>query len=179
MSLFTATLLTALILILVGAVFTWNGAPVASIAKKLPRSKRFTLITFGIGSAWFLYKVMHLGEADFGSYSNILLIAFGAISFFSYFFVPDFLAVRGATIIGLLGSSALLDSAFAQYDIPARLFLVAFAYLVICLCIYLAVSPFRVRDFFDWLFKAPIRPKLFGGAILLYGLVLTGVAFTY
>ncbi|MCZ6671450.1 MAG: hypothetical protein O7C75_00785, partial [Verrucomicrobia bacterium] len=126
-----------------------------------------------------LYKVTQLGEADFGNYRNVLIAVFASIAVLSYYFVPDFLAVRGVCICLLLGAAELLSSAFALYDIPGRLFLVVFAYFLIVLSIYLAVAPYRARDFFEWLFQTQGRPKFIGGLVLVYGLVLSITAFTY
>jgi len=179
MTLFTATLITALVLLALGAVLIWNGEPVSTIAKSLPRSRRFTIIAFGLGAIWFLWRVIHLGEADFGNHRNLLFILFGAVALSSFFVVPDFLGIRGLTILSLLSADKLLDSAFALYDIPSRLFLVVFAYLVIVLSIWLAVSPFRVRDFFNWLFQSSLRPRALGVVLASYGLVLTVCAITY
>ena len=179
MTLFTATLLSALLLLLIGGVLIWNGEKVSAIARELPRSRRFTVLVFGLGAVWFLWKVSNLGEADFGNYRTLLLIAFAAIALLSYFFVPDFLAVRGACVVALMASAELLDAAFSLYETPARLFLVVLAYLLICLSMYLAVVPYRVRDFFQWLFQTPGRPRLIGGLVLFYGLILSIAAFTY
>ena len=179
MTLFAATLITALVLLLAGGILLWNGEQVSSIAQRLPRSRRFTVLIFGLGTVWFLWKVSNLGEADFGNYRTVLLTVFAAIGLLSYFFVPDFLAVRGVCIVALLSSGKLLDSAFSLYDTPARLFLVVFAYLMICLSIYLAVVPYRARDFIQWLFRTQGRPRFFGGLVLFYGLILSIAAFSY
>ena len=45
--------------------------------------------------------------------------------------------------------------------------------------LYLAAYPFRLRDFFDWLFRAPGRPRLLGAILLAYGLATSAAAFTY
>jgi hypothetical protein len=179
LSLFTATLLTSLLLLSIGGILFWNNKTVASFIKGLPRSRRFTVLAFGVGSLWFIYKVSQLGEADFGNYSDKLMMLFGAIAVLSYFFVPDFLAIRGVCICMLLGASELLSSAFALYDVPARLFLVVFAYILIILGIYLAVAPYRARDFVEWLFQTQGRPKLIGGLVIAYGLMLSIAVFTY
>ncbi|MCB1124335.1 MAG: hypothetical protein KJT03_22475 [Verrucomicrobiae bacterium] len=179
LSLFTATLLTALVLLVFGGSLFWNNKTFASFLKGLPRSRRFTALAFGLGSVWFIYKVSQLGEADFGNHSGKLMILFAAIAALSYFYVPDFLAIRGICICGLLAAGEMLNSAFALYDIGTRHFLTVFAYFVIVLSIYLAVAPYRARDFLDWLFQVQARPKLIGGAIFLYGLVLSIAAFTY
>jgi len=179
LSLFSITILSGICLLLVGAGLFWNDKTIASIVKGLPRSRRFTLLAFGVGSIWFIYKVSQLGEADFGNWRTQLMLLFGAIALLSYFFVPDFLAIRGVSICFLLGAGEMLTSAFALYDMTARLFLSVFAYILIALSIYLAVAPYRVRDFFEWLFQTQGRPKVIGGAIFTYGLVLSIAAFTY
>lgn len=179
LSLFTATLLTALCLLLLGGVLFWNDKSVSGVAKGLPRSRRFTLLAFGVGTVWFIYKVSQLGEADFGNYRNLLMVVFGVIAVLSYFYVPDFLAVRGVCVCLLLAAAEMLRSAFALYAIPGRLFLVVFAYLLIVLSIYLAVAPYRARDFFEWLFQTQGRPKILGGLLFGYGLILSIAAFTY
>lgn len=104
LSLFSVTILSGICLLLVGAVLFWNDKTIASIAKGLPRSRRFTLLAFGVGSIWFIYKVSQLGEADFGNWRTQLMLLFGAIALLSYFFVPDFLAIRGVCICFLLGA---------------------------------------------------------------------------
>jgi hypothetical protein len=179
LTLFTATIIPGICLILAGGLLFWNDNSVSSITKRLPRSRRFTLLAFGLGSIWFIYKVSHLGEADFGNHRNLLMGIFAIIAALSYFFVPDFLAVRGVCIIWLLAAMEMLSSAFGLYDVSSRLFLTVFAYLLIVLSIYLAVAPYRARDFLEWLFKRASRPKLFGAVLLAYGLILSVVAFTY
>lgn len=179
LSIFAATIITGICLLLIGGLLIWNDKSVSSIAKGLPRSRRFTLVAFGIGSLWFIYKVSQLGEADFGNHRNLLMSIFAIIAVLSYFYVPDFLAIRGVCIIWLLAAAEMLNAAFALYDTPGRLFLVVFAYFLILLSIYLAVAPYRSRDFFEWLFKTQGRSKMIGGILAVYGLVLSVAAFTY
>ncbi|TVR48764.1 MAG: hypothetical protein EA425_13675 [Puniceicoccaceae bacterium] len=179
MSLFAATLLTALALVVVGILLIWNGAPVAAYARSFPRSRRAAYFTMGASTLWTLYRVTQLGEADFGNYSNLILAAFLALAVLAFVYVPDFLSVRGACILCLLIADLLLRAAFMQYDQPARLFLVGFVYAAILLALYLAVSPFRLRDFFNWLFAHPFRTRLVGGIALGYGLVLGVAAASY
>jgi hypothetical protein len=179
LSLFTATIITSICLVLVGALLFWNDNSISSIIKGLPRSRRFTILAFGIGSMWFIYKVSQLGVADFGNHRNLLMGIFGVIAVLSYFFVPDFLAVRGVCVIWLLAATEMLSSAFALYDIPSRIFLTIFAYILIVLSIYLAVAPYRARDFVEWLFKQDRRAKFLGAVLAAYGLILSIVAFAY
>jgi len=54
MSLFLATLLPGLFLVLLGGLLCWNGAPVAAQARALPRSRAAAYLFFGLGAAFFL-----------------------------------------------------------------------------------------------------------------------------
>jgi hypothetical protein len=59
------------------------------------------------------------------------------------------------------------------------LWLVGFTYLLLTLTLYVGASPYRMRDFNNWLFDGHNRPRLLGGFLSLYGLLLAGVAFNY
>ncbi len=61
----------------------------------------------------------------------------------------------------------------------ARLFLVTFVYVATVVSLILGATPYKLRDFFDLLYKVDSRPKRFGGLFAAYGLLLIGVAFTY
>lgn len=179
MSLFFATFLTALILLVCGAVLIWNGPMVGAVARRFPRSQRAAYVTMGLGAAWTLYRVTQLGEADFGSYRTQIFIGFLALTILAFRFVPDFLSVRGLCVLILLSSDVLLTAAYMRYEEPARLFLVSLVYAMILLALYLAVSPFRVRDFFQWMFARNNRARAVGAVVSMYGLVLLGAAISY
>jgi hypothetical protein len=51
--------------------------------------------------------------------------------------------------------------------------------LLVPAAIWLGVQPYRLRDFFEWLFVRPGRARVVGSALLVYGLVVAVVAFTY
>lgn len=177
MTLFQATLFTGLFLIAFGAHFLWHGMRSAESVQAFPRSKVAAYILLGTAAAWFLYKVTQLGPADFGQYKNILFIVFLVVALGSYIYVPDFLAVRGLAALILLIAGALLDASFMYYG--SALILKLFVYLAIVLALILGANPYKLRDFFEWLYKEERRPKIFGGIFAAYGLVLLGVAFTY
>lgn len=178
MTLFQATLFTGIALILFGAHFLWHGMRSENGLKAFPRSQIGAYLLFGSASAWFLFHVWNLGPADFGQYRQILfaLFAFTAVS--AFYLVPDFLAVRGLAALLLLGAQPLLDAAYMQ-DPSARLFLVSFVYLVIVIAIVIGASPYRVRDFINWLYARPSRPRIFGALFVIYGGLLSAVAFSY
>lgn len=179
MTLTLATLIPAIFLILLGVSFLLGNSAIIATFKAFPRSKTAAGVLFGAGALWFLYNVWHLSEADFGEYHTGLLIGFGIVAALSFIYVPDFLAVRGACVLMLLVAMPLLDAGYMVYNLPqVNLYKIA-VYLGIGLALYLGASPFRLRDFFQWLFATKSRPRALGGALLVYGLLLAVVAFTY
>ncbi len=178
MSLFTATLIPGLVLLAAGAFLFLMREKVEKLATKSLRSMPAAIFTMGLGGGWFLYHVAQLGEADFGNYRTLLLVFFLGVGLLSFFHVRDFLAVRGAAILWLLIAKVLLDAAFMQPQ-TSRLLLVGLVYIGILLALYLGTVPFRLRDFFDWLFGRESRVKFFGSLFAGYGLVLCLVSFTY
>jgi hypothetical protein len=179
MSLFLATLLPGLALALLGGVLLATRPAVVASLTILPRSPTAAMFLFGGGTLWFLWQVWHLSAADFGEYHVLLTVAFAAVAGLAFKCVPDFLAVRGLCVLVLLASAPLLGAAYMEYSRPQRLLLVMPVYLLIAAAIWLGVQPYRLRDFFNWLFLRPGRTRGVGGALLGYGLLLAVVAFTY
>ncbi len=179
MSLFLATLLTALAFLVVGVLLLWNGPPIGALARGFPRSRRAAWVTMGLGAAWTLYRVTRLGEADFGDYKTPLFIGFAALAVLVFRYVPDFLSVRGACVLALLVADVLLTAAYMRHEQPGRLLMVVPVYAMIGLALFLAVSPYRVRDFFQWLFARAHRPRILGGIAGAYGIAVLCAALTY
>jgi hypothetical protein len=178
MTLFQATIFTAIALIAIGAHFLWHGMRSAKSVQAFPRSQVAAYLLLGTAAAWFLYKVTQLGPADFGQYKNLLFLVFLVVAVGSFYFVPDFLAVRGLAALMLLTAGSLLDAAYLELP-TARLFLVSFVYVSIVAALILGANPYKLRDFFEWLYRKAARPRIFGGIFAAYGLLLLGVAFSY
>jgi len=179
MSLTLATLIPGLILLVLGTLLAVGNSAITAMFKAFPRSKAATVVFFGGGAAWFLFRVWNLSPADFGEYRNLLFIGFAAVAVLSFKLVPDFLAVRGLCVLVLLGASTLLEAAYGEYAHPQRLFMVSLVYLFIAAAIYLGGAPYRMRDFLDWLYRAPARARALGAALAVYGILLAGVSFSY
>ena len=178
MSLFSATLAAGLILVALGAPLLLDHSGIKAAMRAFPRSASAGYVAFGAGAAWFLYNVWNLSKADFGEYRTILFIGFAAIAILAFRCVPDFLGVRGACALVLIGAAPFLDAAFMEYDRPQRLFMVAFIYGALALAIWLGAQPWRLRDFLGWLFARPARSRGLGGFLVAYGFLLCGVSFT-
>lgn len=179
MSLLLATLLPGLLLAALGAALFLQTPVIVSTFKSLPRSRTATFAFFYGGAAWFLERIWDLSTADFGDYRIPLFVGFAAVAVLAFFFVPDFLAVRGLCILTLLAGWSLLKPGYLNFDHPQQNFLTAFVYLCVVLALWLGVQPWRLRDFFQWMFATSGRPRAVGGALLGYGLLLCAVAFTY
>ena len=178
MSLFLATLLTGLVLLAGGLWLAVWGGRAESAVRAFPRSRPAAYVLLGGAAAWFLYEVLQLGPADFGKYKHILFAVFLVTAVGAFHFVPDFLAVRGLAGLILLTAGVLLDAAFLE-DPQLRLFLVGFVYLAIIAALVLGASPYKLRDFLDWLYRRGPRLRAVGAAFAAYGLLLVAVAFAY
>jgi hypothetical protein len=178
-SLFTFTLLAALVLLLLGMPVLIAGARLEPVLKAFPRHRLTAIITMVIGGGWFLWKITQLGQSDFGDYKNLLLILFGATLIGSILYVQDFLAVRGVAIIVLLSANTGLKAAFGLYDIPSRLVLVSILYLFIVAAIYYGTMPFKMRDTVNWLYTAPVRVRALGSVFTAMGIALLISASLY
>ncbi len=179
MSLTTATLIPGLILLALGGPLLLNRSGYVATLKALPRSTRAAYLFFGVGAAWFLYGIWNLSPADFGDYRKWLFGGFAAIAILAFKCVPDFLAVRGLCTIVLMGAMPLLEAAYMEYDKPQRLAMVTAVYIALSCAIWLGAQPWRLRDFFGWLFARPERTRTVGGALTGYGLLLAILAFSY
>ena len=179
MSLTLATLLPGILLLIVGGLLLVGNSAIVTSFKAMPRSPVATAIFFGGAAIWFLTRIWTLSTADFGEYRTLLLIGFSAVAVLSFVYVPDFLAVRGLAALMLLAAKPLLDAAYMEYHHPQRLFMVSIVFVGIASAIYLGAVPFRLRDFFGWLFGTASRGRVLGAALAGYGLLLSVVAFTY
>jgi len=179
MSLTLATLIPGILLLLLGVPLALVRSGAIAVLKAFPRSQAASYVLFGVSIAWFLYNIAHLSPADFGDYKVALFIFFGIVGVAAFKCVPDFLAVRGLAALVLLSASGFLGAAFMEYDLPQRLFMVSFVYVAIAGSIWLGAQPWRLRDFFEWLFRTPGRTRALGIAATAYGIVLLIVAFSY
>jgi len=181
MSLFLATLLAGLFLTIVGGLLVWNHSLIGSSARAGLRSGWVAGLLFGSAAGWFIWRISQLGESDliFVQTPQPIMAGFAVLAVLAFIYAPDFLAVRGGSALMLLSAEPLLNSAYMEYQYPQRLLLVSAVYSGLCLALYLAAAPYRLRDFLGWLFQAPGRPRWLGGGLLLYGLATAIAAFTY
>lgn len=179
LSLTQSTLLLGLILLAVGGSLLLKYSSVSAIARSFPRSEQAGKVLMILAMAWTGWKVWNLGSMDYGDYKQYILIGFGVLGALSFKYAADFLSVRASTILYLFFADAMVDSAWMRYEEPLRLLMVFPVYVGIALSLYLAYAPYRVRDFFTWAFAVQSRAKTVALVMAAYGLVLSGVAFTF
>jgi len=178
MTLFWATFIVGTVLVLTGILPLIQSKAIEQFCMRSLRSNLATMLLLGLATAWFCLELSQLGEPDFGNHKQKLLWGYLIVSFLSYFYVPDFLAVRGLAALLLLSCDAVLDAAYME-DPVSRLFLVGFIYLLIVLSMYVGALPYRLRDFFEWLFAKAWRIQCLAVVLIGYGLLLVGVSFSY
>ncbi len=167
MNLYISTAILATLCLAAGlAFFSEKFKP---LAFKFLRSPRAAVALFGAGIVWFVLILLNLSEADFGNYKFILIAIFGGAGLLAFKYLPDFLSVRGLSVVMLLALREFIDSAY-MLDIPARLTMVAIAYVLVVAFIYFGCLPYRMRDLFEWLWQKSSRVKSFGGLFILAAL---------
>jgi len=150
-----------------------------SLARKFPRSQPAGWVLMLLGTAWFLYIVNYEPIADFSAYKNVMMLGFGAVGVLACIFVPDFLAVRGLAIVLMLLGKMMVDTGRPHLgESPCVLIVQGLAYVFVIAGIWLTVTPWRLRDWLDWLTATEQRLRLTSGVRLAFGLFLVGLGLT-
>ena len=179
MELFGITILTSFLFCLAGGLFFADKTPLRSFLAEFPRSRKLAHLFISLSVFWFLYRhVSQLSEADFGEYKVLIGILSIGIAIGSCFFVSDFLAVRGLSILILFYSREALDLAFLQ-EPASRLYLVAIVYALVIGAIYFGAWPFKMRDFMKWVLSKRTRSRNLGLLLILNGVLMTITALSY
>lgn len=176
MNLYLSTAVLAALCLALGAAFFWPAFK--GLAFKFLRSPKASIVFFGGALIWFMWILYNLSEADFGNYKSILMLVFGGAGLLAFKYLPDFLSVRGLSVLMLLSLREFIDSAF-MLDIPSRLVMVSIAYALVLAFIYFGCLPYRMRDLFEWLWERPSRVRAFGSLFVLAALSMYGAMIFY
>jgi cell division protein FtsW (lipid II flippase) len=176
MDLKVAEFLVGMVLVFCGSSLVFRTEFCEYFLRKFLRSETANTVTFSVAGAWFLGHVLTLGESDFGQYKYLFFIFFLTIILVALAKLRDFLSVRGAAILALLTANELLKVAYMQPYV-SRLVLVAFIYAAIVAGMIFGGWPYKGRDFVDFLFLHPTRPRLCGLGATVYGILLLTTIF--
>ena len=129
------------------------------------------------GTAWFVWNLYSSNLTDFAEWRPIMYAGSVLLGVGCCFFVQDYLAVRGACVVALLGCDAILDVQ-RIHDSPWRAVLAGWCYLVIVFSVWWVQAPWRVRDLAGWLVAAPGRLGRVGAGVAAFGAFVVALALT-
>lgn len=142
--------------------------------RSLPRSIPIGRTLMLLATAWFLWNLRQENISDFSAFKPYLYAGFGLVGVGCCFFVKDFLGARGFAVVLLLLAKLTMDTA-RWAPSSSRLLLIAWAYAWVAFGIAITVSPWRLRDYFEWISATPTRIR-FGCLLrLAFGLLIAGL----
>ncbi len=148
-------------------------------ARRFPRSMRWGWTLMLLGTVWFLFNLSEESIADFAAYKNFLLVGFAGVGIGSCIFVQDFLGARGLAVTLLLLAKTMVDSGRPALPYTSwALCIQIWAYIFVIAGIWLTISPWRLRDWINWLTANPARLKLVCGANLGLALLVCALGLT-
>ena len=178
MILFSITLFSSIFLLSIGLFLLLKKELFISFIQNQLRCRLNAIFLFGGGLVWFLLNILSLSELNFGSHKDLLFIFFLFLGLSSFFLIPDFLAVRGFSVLILLLARPLLDLAFLERS-KSRLFFIIYIYCNIIIALYLAIFPYKLRDLLIFLRNKSIWTTILAFFCLFYGSILVIVSFNY
>jgi hypothetical protein len=144
-----------------------NPQKFAATVRQFPRNLPAGVCLMLLGTGWFIWNVNIEPVADFAAYKSAMMMAFAGIGILSCFFVQDFLAVRGLAVVFLLLAKAMVDIGRPHLgETPWVLVIQGWAYLLVIAGIWLTITPWKLRDFLNWMTATQARIKV-GSAIRL------------
>ena len=146
-------------------------------ARKFPRSLPVGYVLTLAGTVWFIWNVNHESLADFESLKPLLFTLFIGVGLGTCFFVRDFLAVRGLSILLLLLGKLMVDTErWAVSD--WRLVIAVWAYLLVLAGMWFTISPWRLRDLVYCGTASDARIRVTSGLRFAFGLFVAVLGLT-
>jgi hypothetical protein len=144
-----------------------NPQKFVATVRSFPRNLPAGVFLMLLGTAWFVWNVNNEPVADFAAFKPAMMTAFAGIGILACFYVQDFLAVRGLAVVFLLLAKTMLDTGRPHLaETPWVLVIQVWAYLLIFAGIWFTVTPWKLRDFLNWMTATQSRVKI-GSAIRL------------
>src|SRR2546430_4991871 len=151
-------------------------AAFAAAVRKFPRSVPWGFALMLLGTCWFLWNLSQESISDFAAYKNVLFAGFAAVGIGACIFVQDFLAARGLAVVLLLLAKLMVDTGRPYLERTWWVLVFqAWAYVLVIAGMWLTISPWRLRDLFDWATANEKRIKLGCGLRLAFGLFIAAL----
>lgn len=154
-----------------------NPSEFAAAARKFPRSIPVGYVLTLAGTAWFMWNVSHESLADFENLKPILFTLFIGVGLGTCFFVQDFLAVRGLSVLLLLLGKLMVDAerwAASEW----RLVIAVWAYAMVLCGMWFTISPWRMRDLVYWGTANESRIRVTSAVRFAFGIFVAALGFT-
>ncbi len=176
----------SLVSILVGSVILLPGAASVAAPAAVTGPIRGFARTVGLGcvlvllaTAWFVYNLKVESIADFEPMKPALMAILVALGVGTCVFLQDFIAVRGLAALMLLTAKVMVDAGRPHLgESPLILVNQTLAYVFVFFGMWLTVSPWRLRDWANWITATPGRLKAVGALGGLLGAALLGLGLT-
>ncbi len=149
----------------------------AAAARKFPRSIPLGYALTLAGTAWFMWNVSHESLADFEKLKPILFTLFIGVGLGTCFFVQDFLAVRGVSVLLLLLAKLMVDAGRWERS-DWRLVIVVWAYVLVLAGMWFTVSPWRLRDLLYWATANEKRIRVGSALRAAFGIFVAALGLT-
>jgi hypothetical protein len=146
-------------------------------ARKFPRSIPMGWVLTLAGTAWFMWNVSHESLADFEKLKPILFTLFIGVGLGTCFFVQDFLAVRGFSVILLLLAKLMVDAERWENS-EWRLVIAVWAYALVVAGMWFTVSPWRMRDLLYWATENEKRIRIGSAMRAAFGVFVAALGLT-
>lgn len=145
--------------------------------QKFPRSRSIGTVLIIIAGVWSFLLIAGMDLGEFAGLRRPMMVAIAALTFLSWRYMDEFLAVRSLGMLALLAAEPILGAAFLRPE-TSRLLVVVLAYAWIVLGLFWVGMPWVLRDQITWLtakrerFKAAAWGGVVYGAAVLVAAVL-------
>jgi hypothetical protein len=136
-------------------------AQLAAAVRKFPRSLPIGCLLMLLGTLWFVWNVSIEPVSDFTAYKPAMMIGFGMVGVLCCFFVQDFLAVRGLAVLMLLLAKLMVDTGRPHLGETSWVLVIqVWAYVFIVAGIWFTITPWRLRNFLNWMTATEERIRI-------------------
>jgi hypothetical protein len=173
-----STLLGLIVLLPSAAAFLKPGAMSGPI-KGFSRNIGIGVVLVVLATVWFVYNLKVESIADFEPMKPALMAILVALGVGTCVFLQDFIAVRGLAALLLLTAKIMVDA--GRPHLGESVFVgvnQTLAYVFVFFGMWLSVSPWRLRDWFNWAATSDGRLRAVGGLTGAVGAFLLVLGLT-
>jgi hypothetical protein len=149
----------------------------AAWLRRFHRNTAVGVVLVLLGTAWFEWNLITTDISDFSEFRTPLLVGFVVLGIGCCFFVRDFLSIRGLAIVACLAADVVLDSQ-RWHPSPFKNVVTVWAYVWVVAGMWLAVAPWRARDWLAWCTAQESRLRALGLAGVAWGALVAVLGLT-